>query len=67
MYLVFYGHILISLIMKPLTHGKRLAQKKVYQARQRSWSFPAWIELRRIRLMEDKKRVKLTATVTGSG
>jgi hypothetical protein len=29
--------------------------------------FAAWIELGKIRLMEDHKKVKLTATVTGSG
>jgi hypothetical protein len=44
-----------------------MAKKEVYQACKRLWSFPARIELRRVGLMEDKKKVKLTATVAGSG
>jgi len=41
--------------------------KHVYHASELFVRSPAWMVLKRIRLMELNKKVKLTATVTGSG
>jgi len=63
----FYELILISSITKPPTHGKEMAKKKRIKPLRDHGRFRPGSNLGRVSLMEDKKKVKLTATVAGSG